>query len=302
MPAITDTSDSTACTPLVTGTGLQTPIFSRRQSDLSGLGSNQRRRFISKSSKRALFTPECVPAKTKRLADEDDSTRPRKQIHRDLMPDDLEACKENIPPPEMHASLNRSLSSPGPLADVEVYTPLLPVIKSTKHPDLNVLAPSTVKKLINGDFDSVLKGGFHLVDCRFKHEYNGGTLQGAKSLALPQDVEKEFFNPPLKSSSHTALIFFCEFSAKRAPKMARHVRNLDRRLHAEVYPKLHYPELYVIDGGYKHCFESIQDLCEPCAYVPMTHKDHADACKKELSALRASWKRHQSSSKRQRWC
>lgn len=38
----------------------------------------------------------------------------------------------------------------------------------------------------------------------------------------------------------------------------RHVRNLDRWIHAEQYPELFYPELYLIDGGYKNCFETVK--------------------------------------------
>lgn len=40
----------------------------------------------------------------------------------------------------------------------------------------------------------------------------------------------------------------------------RHVRNLDRWIHADAYPALFYPELYLIDGGYKNCFESLRNV------------------------------------------
>ncbi|GLE06774.1 hypothetical protein PINS_up016320 [Pythium insidiosum] len=61
-------------------------------------------------------------------------------------------------------------------------------------------------------------------------------------------------------------VFYCEFSANRAPKMLRHLRNLDRWIHAERYPELFYPELYLIDGGYKNCFETLKGaICDPAA-------------------------------------
>lgn len=36
------------------------------------------------------------------------------------------------------------------------------------------------------------------------------------------------------------------------------MRNLDRWIHADRYPELFYPELYLIDGGYKNCFEKFK--------------------------------------------
>jgi hypothetical protein len=35
------------------------------------------------------------------------------------------------------------------------------------------------------------------------------------------------------------------------------------------YPKLLYPELYVLKGGYRAFFAEFPDLCEPRAYVTM---------------------------------
>ncbi|KAF0688268.1 Aste57867_20138 [Aphanomyces stellatus] len=312
-----DGADSDACTPQVVGMGLTTPVLSRTHSDMSTLGYAQRRRLLSRTSKRALFSPECVPeAKGDATPATDNADvaatnasqtkRPRKHTLRDILcADDSDELKENETPVPL--ILNRSMSSPGPMAAFGAYTPILPVIKSSKHPDLNVISPETVKLLLDGDFDSALDGGFHLVDCRFQHEFLGGSLRGAVSLALPPLVEDRFFRAPTDASTRTALVFFCEFSAKRAPKMARHVRNLDRRLHADVYPKLHYPEVYLIDGGYKHCFESGVGaaICKaPASYVPMDAADHAAACKQELSALRASWKQLRTplSKGSQSWC
>lgn len=35
------------------------------------------------------------------------------------------------------------------------------------------------------------------------------------------------------------------------------------------YPNLHYPELYLLEGGYKAFYESQQELCEPQTYQTM---------------------------------
>ncbi|KAF0706984.1 hypothetical protein AaE_013835 [Aphanomyces astaci] len=305
-----------ACTPQVTGTAPMTPKLSRTQSDMSGLGSVQRRRVLTHSSKRALFSsPEsALDSDSKRarsLTDESGRRRKPTAFQEAIADSESNSFKENELPPALVPSvmINRSLSSPGPSTPLHAYTPLLPLIKSSKHPDLNVISPSTVEKLLDGTYNDVLHT-FHLIDCRFQHEFLGGTLRGARSLALPQHVEAAFFQPQaLRASTRTALILFCEFSAERAPKMARHIRNIDRRIHADVYPTLHYPEVYVIDGGYKHCFESVNhDMClsPAAAYVPMNHPDHVDACKMELSGLRSSWKQLRSTpfSKRHanKWC
>jgi hypothetical protein len=48
----------------------------------------------------------------------------------------------------------------------------------------------------------------------------------------------------------TVLIFHCEFSQKRAPYMYSILRNWDRTQNNEIYPKLFFPDSYVMEGGY----------------------------------------------------
>jgi len=45
------------------------------------------------------------------------------------------------------------------------------------------------------------------------------------------------------------------------------------------YPQLYYPELYLLDGGYKSFYEQFADLCLPRGYMPMLHTDHKDDLK-----------------------
>lgn len=171
---------------------------------------------------------------------------------------------------------------------------VLPTVYSSKHPDLNVITPETVAKLLRGDFKEHL-AGFQLLDCRFPYEFEGGSLKGATSLCDPEKMETQFFlSTTLEYSARMALIFFCEFSANRAPKMLRHVRNVDRRLHADSYPELYYPELYLVDGGYKSCFETLQqEICGPSAvYVTMEDEQYVEECRHEFAAWRRRWKPH----------
>jgi len=65
------------------------------------------------------------------------------------------------------------------------------------------------------------------------------------------------------------LIFHCEFSSERGPKLCKHLRQWDRREHECSYPELYYPELYILEGGYKKFYQHYPELCEPCGYVPM---------------------------------
>uniref|UniRef100_A0A2K6TB43 protein-tyrosine-phosphatase n=1 Tax=Saimiri boliviensis boliviensis TaxID=39432 RepID=A0A2K6TB43_SAIBB len=58
----------------------------------------------------------------------------------------------------------------------------------------------------------------------------------------------------------------------------RYVRERDRL--GNEYPKLHYPELYVLKGGYKEFFMKCQSYCEPPSYRPMHHEDFKEDLKK----------------------
>lgn len=52
--------------------------------------------------------------------------------------------------------------------------------------------------------------------------------------------------------------------------MALHVRNYDRMINAVNYPHLYYPQVYILDGGYKNFFVQYPAQCDPPGqYVPM---------------------------------
>jgi M-phase inducer phosphatase 2 len=52
------------------------------------------------------------------------------------------------------------------------------------------------------------------------------------------------------------------------------LREQDRQLNQDAYPSLHYPEVYLLEGGYKNFFEQYSDLCVPIAYTEMLHPEH----------------------------
>ncbi|KAM4752663.1 M-phase inducer phosphatase 2-like [Cyanocitta cristata] len=107
--------------------------------------------------------------------------------------------------------------------------------------------------------------------------------QGAVNLPLQRDVEELLLEQPivpLDSSKRVIVIFHCEFSVERGPKMCKFLRERDRRCHE--YPQLHYPELYVLKGGYREFFFQFPSHCEPRDYRPMLHS----AFKEELRKFR----------------
>jgi hypothetical protein len=73
----------------------------------------------------------------------------------------------------------------------------------------------------------------------------------------------------------------------------RHLRSLDRKNNE--YPKLTYPDIYLLEGGYSKFFESYPLRCGP--YVSMYSKEHESLCEVEEREVSESWKRTEKASK-----
>ena len=54
----------------------------------------------------------------------------------------------------------------------------------------------------------------------------------------------------------------------------RFLRNQDRDLHQESYPALKFPEIYLLENGYKEFYAEQPAHCQPMDYLPMCHPDH----------------------------
>lgn len=52
------------------------------------------------------------------------------------------------------------------------------------------------------------------------------------------------------------------------------------------YPKLTYPEVYILDGGYSSFFKDHKNRCFPQHYVEMNDKEHATACERGLGKIK----------------
>ena len=130
----------------------------------------------------------------------------------------------------------------------------------------NMITCQQVKELV-----STRAANFMIIDCRSKYEYDGGHIKGAINISEPEDL-KAFLCP---SATHvkqlmetqTIIIFHCEYSERRAPSMYFSLRQFDRHYNIEKYPRLFFPEIYVMQGGYSKYWQ----LFEPSSgYVKET--------------------------------
>lgn len=179
-----------------------------------------------------------------------------------------------------------------------------------------------------------------IIDCRYPYEFEGGHIkvggalprsspwepplvstssvwfcfrfpQGALNLHQEDHVEDFLLKSPIVpscSDKRVVIIFHCEFSSERGPRMCRFVRERDRAMNE--YPRLHYPELYILKGGYKEFFQDFkvrsalsfsssclrspvrrvfltsssslpsQAQCVPQSYRPMHHEDFKEDLRK----------------------
>lgn len=119
------------------------------------------------------------------------------------------------------------------------------------------------------------------------------------SISSLEKSETELYSKPieLETSDSTCkkienkrviIIFHCEFSSERGPALLRFLRNQDRSLNEHNYPNLCYPELYLLEGGYKSFYENFKFYCDPQTYKPMLHEEHLSDLK-HFRAKAKSW-------------
>ncbi|XP_052792009.1 M-phase inducer phosphatase 1-like [Mya arenaria] len=141
-----------------------------------------------------------------------------------------------------------------------------------KHSDLTAISPEILADVIHGCFNDVI-GDVTIIDCRYPYEFEGGHIRGAVNCYTKDDVNSLLQKPVADDKRHV-LIFHCEFSSERGPKMYRFLRAQDRMLNSDSYPRLNFPEVYLLHGGYKAFFNKYQGLCDPISYKPMLHENH----------------------------
>ncbi|CAF0991239.1 unnamed protein product [Brachionus calyciflorus] len=157
---------------------------------------------------------------------------------------------------------------------------ILPILSKSRHNDLASIDNNTLVDLINGKYQDKI-GKFIILDARYPYEFDGGHINGAKSGFNRDEIMDQLLNEPIQAENGkpVILIFHCEFSAERGPRLMRELRERDRSINKDDYPNLCYPEIYLLEGGYKQFYESNQQLCEPRAYVPMLQDEHRNDMK-----------------------
>lgn len=146
------------------------------------------------------------------------------------------------------------------------------------------ITAQTLKSIIQDGIHKSHYESYQVIDCRFDYEFKGGHISNALNVSSREELEKEFIHDDQKPN--TLLIFHCEFSSYRGPLLASHLRNCDRMLNYENYPALFYPDILVLDGGYKGFFDQFPSLCFPRKYVGMDSSENLASRDQELDRFR----------------
>ena len=76
---------------------------------------------------------------------------------------------------------------------------------------------------------------------------------------------------------------------------AKYLRAKDRAMNNHFYPKIYYPEVYILEGGYCQYFRTSPHRCEPPSYVKMDDPKHLASRREDLDQFRkAKFGRHKS--------
>ncbi|XP_054167237.1 M-phase inducer phosphatase-like [Oppia nitens] len=193
-------------------------------------------------------------------------------------------------------AVQKSCSDPSLIGDFS-KSYALPLVRG-KHQDLKSISAAVLAQLLEDNYSDAI-AEYTVIDCRYPYEYNGGHIRGAKNVFTKEAILEDYINNKTQKPSEPQekentrddnkrqiLIFHCEFSSERGPTLSRFLRNNDRWVNKDVYPRLHHPEVYLLEGGYKAFFEMYPNLCEPSSYLPMHSKDHEN----ELKHFRQSMK------------
>jgi hypothetical protein len=158
---------------------------------------------------------------------------------------------------------------------------ILQTLETSKHRDLASISSHTMSDLLNGKYENEVEKVI-IIDARYPYEFEGGHIVSALNLYLKDQVFDYLFKEiqQVKDNSKRLLVVFhCEFSSERGPRLMREIRERDRSLNKHSYPNLFYPELYLLEGGYKDFYQSYSDNCFPKSYKPMLHDDHRNDLK-----------------------
>lgn len=180
----------------------------------------------------------------------------------------------------------------------------LPTLDKTKYDRFKRIDGDTLVKLIQGHFKESVES-YTIVDCRYPYEYAGGHIIDSLNIHTEMELVKLFLDEQTQqqnlqsrsqeiSNTTTSvinqannmtndrpyrriIIFHCEFSSERGPRLMKLLREKDRQKNQ--YPELNHPELYLLEGGYSKFYKDHTEYCFPQSYKPMRSKGHRDEMK-----------------------
>lgn len=209
------------------------------------------------------------------------SRPPRKQIRRSLSmfqhPDDIMREEEElVPAPTMSSMMEVE----------QEHTLKLPhFIPDNDADGLPRITQDTMADILDTKHSSKYENVI-IIDCRFEYEYEGGHIESAVNFNDKQLLADELFKNGT-SPSDTLLIFHCEYSVHRAPLTAKYIRSHDRNVNMENYPRLTYPEMYILDGGYSRFYGEQPSKCYPQNYVEMNDERHEQDCERGMAKVKS---------------
>lgn len=212
------------------------------------------------------------------------SRPPRKQIRRSLSmfqhPDDVMKEEQEIFELAPAAKLTSTM-------EVEQeHTLKLPHFVPDDDADgLPRITQETMTDILDTKYTSEYKQVI-VIDCRFEYEYNGGHIESAVNFNDKQLLADKLFENGT-DPSNTLLILHCEYSVHRAPLTAKFIRSHDRNVNMEHYPRLTFPEMYILDGGYSRFYSEQPSKCYPQNYVEMNDERHEQACERGMAKVKS---------------
>ncbi|KAG7306543.1 hypothetical protein JYU34_007905 [Plutella xylostella] len=188
------------------------------------------------------------------------------------------------------SALARSSTTPDLIGDFSLPH-VLPAAAS-RHADLRAVSADVLADVLRGKYSGEI-ADVQVIDCRYPYEFEGGHIAGARNLYTPQQIlslmDQPVDQPVDQSVDHVdqagkrrVLVFHCEYSLERGPKLCRLLRSTDRARHRDAYPQLTYPELYLLHDGYSAFYRQHPALCTPPGYRMMLDPQF----KHELSTYR----------------
>ena len=115
---------------------------------------------------------------------------------------------------------------------------------STEFYELNTINPQTLNTIISK---------CKLIDCRSAEEFNEGNIKSSVNVTSPSELvdllfgNKSVFIECLEKCA--ILVFYCRNSKEISPFLMRFIRAIDRLIHHDKYPKLGFPNMYLLNGG-----------------------------------------------------